>query len=322
MLFLLISALFVSVFTSSYGFLLFAGDDKDICPPIDQIDPCTCYKAPVSHRIIAHCSNFTDATALKNIFVKNPDWSINDVYIEQSVMSYLPAEMLEKARFQSLNVSSTTLYTLFDVTPAKTPELNLYLHNVKLLRGFEWASLANSTLLELMTYNLPIKRFGKEFIDNIPKTVRGLWFDNSKTVEIAPKAFAALPHLKYLAVTGGSLTKLSRDMFPKPTELYYLQFSSQKISSLPDGLLSDMDALVMFRIENNQLMTVSQKVFIGKERIFGLEGNPINCNCEIKWITSTDGLDLSRISGDCSQPDSMKTKKLAALKPSDFSYCK
>ncbi|GFT23462.1 uncharacterized protein NPIL_556351 [Nephila pilipes] len=299
--FVLISAFIAGVFISGHGCLLFAGDDERTCPPPDQIAPCTCFRATGLNRITALCSNFTDAIAIKNIFVKNPDWSLEDVHIDQCVMSYLPAEMLEKARFQSLNVSSTTLYTLFDVTPAKTPELNLYLHNVKLLRGFEWASIVNSTLLELMTYNLPINHFGKEFIDNIPKTVRGLWFDNSKTAEIAPKAFAALPHLKYLAVTGGSLT------------------NSQKITSLPDGLLNDMDTLVMLRIENNYLTTVSQKVFIGQESIYGLEGKPISCNCEIKWITS--GLDLSRVSGECSQPDSMKNKKFATLKRSDFNYC-
>ncbi|GFT23464.1 uncharacterized protein NPIL_556361 [Nephila pilipes] len=319
---LFISAFIAAVLTSNNGFALPAGDDRDVCPPPDRIAPCTCIRAHDSNRITANCSNFTDATALKNIFVKNKDWSIEDVHIDQCVMSYLPAEMLEKARFQSLNVSFTTLYTLFDVTPVKTPELNLYLYNVKLLRGFEWKSIANSTLLELMTYNLPIKHFGKEFIDNIPKTVRGLWFDDSKTVTIAPKAFADLPDLRYLAVTGGSLKQLNRDMFPKPTKLLYLQFSSQKISSLPDGLLDDMDTLRMFRIENNFLTTVSQKAFSRWVRAYGLEGNPIDCNCDIKWLTTPDGLDLSKMTGHCAQPDSMKNKKLSTLQHSDFSYCK
>lgn len=317
--FLLIYVFILSVFTSGYSFSLSASEDN-VCPPPVQIAPCTCFKSSAG-RITALCTNFTDTTDFLNIFEKNIHWNLQDVHINQSVMSYLPAKILETARFQSLNVSHTTLNTLFDVAPVKTPELNLYLYNVKLLRGFQWSSIANSTLFELMTYNLPFRYFGKEFKDNIPKKVKGLWFENSKTMNIIPQAFADLSSLKYLSVTGGSLKTLTRDMFPKPTALWYLDFSSQKISNLQEGLLDDMPTLKMFRIEDNFLTTLSPKVFIKSVYINGLKGNPINCNCEIKWITATNGLDLHRTTGQCSEPESMKNTKLSALKLSDFNYC-
>ncbi|GFT23466.1 uncharacterized protein NPIL_556371 [Nephila pilipes] len=214
----------IAIVTSSYAFVISSDDDRDVCPPRDQIAPCTCFRARYTKRVTALFENFTDAMDIERIFEKNPSWKIEDVHIDQCVMSYLPAVMLEKARFQSLNVSSTTLYTLFDVTPVKTPELNLYLHNVKLLRGFEWTSIANSNLKEFMTFGLVIRHFGKEFIDNIPDTVKGLWFENSKTVNIAPKAFAKLSNLEVLTITGGSIKKISRDMLPKAAKLFFLDF--------------------------------------------------------------------------------------------------
>ncbi|GFT07407.1 uncharacterized protein TNCV_3788881 [Trichonephila clavipes] len=211
----------VAVVTCNYAF---AYDDRDVCPPPDQIAPCKCFRAPFTKRITALCTNFTNAMEIQNIFDRNPGWNLQDVHIDSCVMPYIPAQMLEKARFQSLNLSSSSLYTMFDVTPVKTPELNLYLHNVKLLRGFQWSDIANSTLRELTTFGLIVRHFGKEFVDNIPKTVKALWFENSKTVNIAPKAFSSLPELEVLSVIRGSLKAISRDMFPKPTKMMFMDF--------------------------------------------------------------------------------------------------
>ncbi|GFR17862.1 uncharacterized protein TNCT_472241 [Trichonephila clavata] len=308
----------VAVVTCNYA--VFAYDDSDVCPPPDQIAPCTCFRAPLTKRITALCTNFTNAMDIQDIFDRNPGWNLQDVHIDRSAMQYLPAQMLEKARFQSLNLSSSVLHTMFDVTPVKTPELNLYLHDVKLSRGFQWSDIANSTLRELTIFGLVIRHFGQKFIDNIPKTVKALWFENSNTASISPRAFANLSELEVLSVIRGSLKTISRDMFPKPTRMMFLDFSYHRISKLPEDIFSDMPHLGVFRFEGNRIKTMSEKVFIKSNALYGLIGNPIVCNCDIKWIT-TGKVTLQLVKGECVEPNALKGRKLETLKPSDFSYC-
>lgn len=199
--------------------------EGSVCPPPEQISPCTCFKnAQNLQRVTGLCSNFTDAVALGEIFTKNPNWNLQDVHIDRAVMAYIPALMLEKAVFQSLNVSSTTLVTLFDVTPVTTPELNLYLYDLRLMRGFQWSSIAHANLLELGAWNTDIKNFGQDFKDNIPINVERLMFENTKTSKITHQAFENLQKLTILSITRGSIKTISRDMFPRPWKVNYLDF--------------------------------------------------------------------------------------------------
>ncbi|GBN70296.1 hypothetical protein AVEN_20871-1 [Araneus ventricosus] len=213
------------VVTCVYGNAIPAGyDAESLCPPPENIAPCTCFKAPITNRVTARCSNFTNSYEIKAIFDRNPDWDLQDVWIDESVMPFLPAKMLEEAHFQSLNVSSTSLVTLFDTTPVTTPELNLYLFDVKILRGFRWSDIANSTLLEMGTFNMTIRSLGKDFKDNIPKGMQRLWFENTGITSIKNQAFSHLQKLNILAIRGGSLKKLFRDWFPRPWNVIYFDF--------------------------------------------------------------------------------------------------
>ncbi|GBO43480.1 hypothetical protein AVEN_212957-1 [Araneus ventricosus] len=213
------------VVTCVYGNAIPAGyDAENLCPPPENIAPCTCFKAPVTNRVTARCSNFTNSYEIKAIFDRNPDWDLQDVWIDESVMPFLPAKMLEEAHFQTLNVSSTSLVTLFDKTPVTTPELNVYLYDVKILRGFQWSDIANSTLLEMGTWNMTIRSLGKDFKDNIPKGVQRLYFENTGITSIKNEAFSRLQNLNILVIRRGSLKKMSRDWFPRPWNVTYLDF--------------------------------------------------------------------------------------------------
>ncbi|GBN18383.1 hypothetical protein AVEN_67312-1 [Araneus ventricosus] len=294
-------------------------DAENLCPPPENIAPCTCYKSPFTYRVTARCSNFTNSYEIKAIFDRNPDWKLQEVWIDGSVMPFLPAKMLEEAHFQFLNVSSTSLVTLFDKTPVTTPELSLYMYDVKILRGFQWSDIANSTLLEMRTRNMTIRSLGKDFKDNIPKGVQRLYFENTGITSIKNQAFSHLQKLKVLEIRRGSLKKLSRDWFPRPWNVTYLDFSYQKIAALPEDILADLPMLSVFFFEGNLLSTISEKVFSDVMVFYILKGNPINCNCNIKWIIGKF-LPLF-LQGECAEPESLKGTELKYLTKDNFRHC-
>ncbi|CAL1281578.1 unnamed protein product [Larinioides sclopetarius] len=294
-------------------------DEENFCPPPENIAPCTCFKAPVSNRITARCSNFTNSYEIKEIFDRNPEWNLQDVWIDHCVMPFLPAKMLETAHFQTLKVFSTSLVTLFDATPVTTPELNVYVSDVKILRGFRWKDIANSTLFEMITTNMTIKSLGQDFKDNFPKGVERLWFEKSGITSIKNQAFSRLEKLKYLLLNGGSLKKLSRDWFPRPWGVIYLDLSNQKIASIPEDFFTDLPDLSIFIFKENLLTSISEKVFTNHDALYAFGGNPINCNCNIKWIIGKlKGLYLE---GECAQPESLKGTELKSLKAENFNFC-
>ncbi|CAL1281577.1 unnamed protein product [Larinioides sclopetarius] len=318
--FLLILLFGVGVITCVHSNGRLAGyDTENLCPPPENIAPCICFNAPITNRLTARCSNILNHDEIKTVFDRNPDWGLQDVWIDKFVMPFLPAKMLEEAHFQSLNITSTFLISLFDATPVTTPELNLYLSNVKLLRGFQWSQIANSTLLEMGIWNMTIKSLGQDFKDNMPKGVQRLWFENTGIKSIKNQAFSNLVNLQYLVIKGGSIKKLSRDMFPKPCKVSYLDISHQKIASIPEDFFTDIPDLSVFVFEGNLLTTISEKVFTNHNTFYSFHGNPINCNCSIKWII---GKILPMfLQGECAEPESLKGTELKSLKEDNFKNC-
>ncbi|KAG8189357.1 hypothetical protein JTE90_021860 [Oedothorax gibbosus] len=323
-----IAGLFCALVACSEANVLFReGNDlplleESVCPPPELISPCTCFKnTENSNRVTAQCSNFTNSQDLEEIFTKNPNWNIQDVHIDGAIMPYIPAVMLEKAVFQSLNVSSSTLITLFDETPVTTPELNLYMYSIKFLRGFQWSSIAHANLLELGAWNTDIRNFGLEFKKNIPIKVKGLWFENTNTKKITDKAFENLKDLATMTLKGGSIKIISRDMFPRPWNVTFLDLSFHKIAILPEDIFADMPSLYAFFFQGNLLRTLPGKAFIKSNVLFTFVGNPLNCNCDMKWITEPGKITPMQFKGECAEPESFKGKELASFNKSDFSFC-
>ncbi|KAG8181130.1 hypothetical protein JTE90_000782 [Oedothorax gibbosus] len=300
--------------------------EGSVCPPPELISPCTCFintDREYANRVTAQCSNFTNSQDLAEIFTKNPNWNIQDVHIDGAVMPYIPAVMFEEAVFQSLNVSSSTLQTLFDETPNTTQELSLYMHNVKFLRGFQWSSIARANLKELWACNTDIWNFGLEFKKNIPIKVQALRFENTNTKKITDKAFENLKDLIIMTLKGGSIKVISRDMFPRPWNVTFLDLSFHKITILSEDMFADMPGLKIFLFEGNLLRTLPGKAFTENVLLnvrFFFVGNPLNCNCDMKWIT-VPGKIRHYFAGKCAEPESFKGKLLASFNETDFSFC-
>ncbi|GBM97474.1 hypothetical protein AVEN_103887-1 [Araneus ventricosus] len=212
MWFLLVLFYVSTITVPTFGFLIQNGGS--LCPPPEEVAPCTC--SEVSDRVTALCKGISNARTIEKVFSKNPDWNLQDVHFDQCVLDYIPSSIVKSARFQTLNVTSSTLVSLFDAAPVKTPEINVYLYDVKILRGVQWEFFSNATLKEFGAWNVDIEHFGTSFKEHMPQVVTNLWFDNTKTASISHQAFQHMVNVEMFTLVGGSLKKISRDMFPRP----------------------------------------------------------------------------------------------------------
>ncbi|KAF8767981.1 Nyctalopin like protein [Argiope bruennichi] len=316
MWFSLILLSFSTIITTSIGFS--NSSDKAHCPPPEEVKPCTCSD---SGEVSALCTGIHDESAIINVFSKHSNWNIHAVHFDRCILDYIPSAIVNYGNIEKLNVSSSTLSSLFDEPPTKTPKITIYLYDVKFSRGIEWELLANSSISGLGTFNVDIRHFGKDFKEYMPEVVKHLWFEDSKTVRITHQAFQRMINLEILTLTGGSLKHISRDMFPRPWNIKFLNLSRQKFTSLPKDLFEDLPELTMFSIMKNHLTTIDVDIFTKSGASYFLHDNPIYCNCDIKWIT-TSGKESSKVFfGKCADPDSFKGKSLNTLTEEDFNFC-
>ncbi|GBO36957.1 hypothetical protein AVEN_91188-1, partial [Araneus ventricosus] len=245
-----------AIIVSSFGFSL--QNAKPHCPPPEEVKPCTCSD---SGEVSALCRNIKDGNALTNAFSKNLNWNIERVHFDHCTIDYIPSSILTYDSLKKINVSSSTLGSLFDEAPVKTPEIDIYLYDVKLLRGLKWEIFKDSSISGLGTFKFEIRHFGKDFKEYMPQGVKNLWFENSKTVRITHQAFQRMVNLDVLVLTGGSLKSISRDMFPRPWNIKFWNLSQQKLTALPKDIFDDLPQLTMFSLMKNFLTTIDEEVF-------------------------------------------------------------
>ncbi|GFQ90828.1 uncharacterized protein TNCT_585171 [Trichonephila clavata] len=292
----------------------------DECPPPKLILPCACVN-PKTPAII--CINITKPEILINIVEKTGGMKFRKFILFDSSMMYLPTSALISEKFQALMVSKSTLISLFDKPPPIENSLKfMFLAHIQIERGMQWQFFQNlNKLEELLIYHINIEALGRDFQRNVKPSVTIFHLVDTKTVRLANGVFENLKSLTSLHVRNSKLKILKRSMFAKPAAVETLNFESNQIEFLPDDMFSDMPSLREIVLTNN-------KISMMKEAVFGqvlknlddlvLDGNPINCNCELSWIGKED---KHSIRGVCTEPDFRKGKPIKELTDKDFAYC-
>ena len=112
--------------------------------------------------------------------------------------------------------------------------------------------------------------------------------------EISKLKFANLDNLKGLNLEGCKLQKIDGDTFSHMKKLTYLNVKRNKLTSLPQSIL-----------------TVFQRVNVE------MGENPFNCDCNLKWVKTANwgaSVDL----GNCASPPNLAGRQIANLTIADF----
>ncbi|GBN20606.1 hypothetical protein AVEN_211224-1 [Araneus ventricosus] len=92
------------------------------CPESEDVHPCYCYY--LSGHAYLTCKNFTDSEVLRRIFTKSQSYEFTVVVIEDSILEYLPHEIIDSVRMRELQLKKTTLQQAFDQTPLALDSLH------------------------------------------------------------------------------------------------------------------------------------------------------------------------------------------------------
>ena len=182
----------------------------------------------------------------ENIFISIEQTSFNQLDKVQEIhLDSCSIRTIENNAFEGLN----TLYLLSldnnHLTTVPSEALN-QLTSLKLLR---------------LSGNL-IKQLHPDSFDNLSR-LEELKLNNGSLIEIYDGAFRSLRSLKRLDLAyNGNLTRIEKGTFDHLPNLYYLSLYANSLTSLSDSF-SDSSSLA----------------------ILDLRGNPLSCNCDLKWLT-------------------------------------
>ncbi|GIX92994.1 hypothetical protein CEXT_349231 [Caerostris extrusa] len=234
-----------------------------------------------------------------------------EVYIRYSTLQYLPQEVLKNVRIVALHLENTTLAQVFDESPESVEDLKqLNIVSIRALRGVIWEILEPLKNLRILNiYHNSVKTLGSDFSQYASKNLEQFNLYATETETIKPGVFADFPKLNEVAIFYGKLRTLTRDIFPTPWNGYSLFFTANQLSEIPTGLFSRMPNLQSLILSQNQLSTLPQDAFdgnFGGIRYLSLDGNPLKCDCLMKWVI----IDKPEIlNGKCEMPKDKQGKK-------------
>ncbi|GBO35281.1 hypothetical protein AVEN_61496-1, partial [Araneus ventricosus] len=187
--------------------------------------------------------------------------------------------------------------------------------------GIFWQILEPLKSLRILNvYFNSIKTLGKDFTDYAPKELEQLALYGTETKSIKPGTFANFTKLDKIAVDAGKLTSLTRDIFPTPFKGRFLYFNDNKITTIPEGLFTQMPNLQTLSLRQNQIASLPEKAFDNKESVsrityLMLTDNPLKCDCLLVWLMDHKPQVLE---GKCVSPKKLEGKELKNLQRSDF----
>ncbi|KAG8195728.1 hypothetical protein JTE90_002989 [Oedothorax gibbosus] len=301
-------------------------DPETICPPADLLSPyCKCSKGCDLCPATVECSDVLNFGDLEAVFRNTPDWTFWHFSIVRSSFPYIPANAIVEKRVRNLYLRNNTMYTMFDEPPASTNLLQeLELTDLRLLRGVSWDVYSTlEHLKEINLTNFKILKIDQEFVHHFPQGLTGLYFRETRTKRLGDDAFANLANLTRLFIRDTQISELKRSMFPPVSKLIAMHFSGNQISSLPDDLFTNMPDLRGVDFSNTNVVTLPESVFgriMPQLGVLYLEGNAVNCNCEMKWIPKLKVLPYyARV--ECTRPKELEGFTLKKLKEAHFVHC-
>lgn len=180
-------------------------------------------------------------------------------------LSELPSELFKKnTRLQILNLNSNSLFSLpgnlFYSVEKSLLELRLSDNN---LHSVSWMEIGLRHLVELDLSTNALADVGSAGFTHLV-SLRGLSLQNNQ--------FGDIPNVRNL------------------TRLQELRLSNNSIRSISYDAFDGNVALELIAIDDNQLVTFAMEPFGGLPSLQTVKagGNPINCDCNVKWLGKFD----------------------------------
>ncbi|CAN7939754.1 unnamed protein product, partial [Ixodes hexagonus] len=264
------------------------------CPVAQALLPCTC-----DHEAI-NCMNARSTQELITAFRAPGNKEHKSLWIQKTSIESFPAGVLGGFKFNNLHVEMNSNLTMFDLNSLRNTKEFLVVLSLfgNALSSFDFRRVINFP--KLLTLNL-----GKNRLRTIPArafghpTLERLVLTENPIDSVGPHAFALLPRLNVLQMSGTRLTTLggfSMSILSRHPELV-INLENSGISSI-SNLAFDGTTPLALQLSRNNLTSLPESVFrpllsamFRRARQHGqlptllLGRNPLSClGCSYRWL--------------------------------------
>ncbi|KAG8182746.1 hypothetical protein JTE90_023386 [Oedothorax gibbosus] len=302
------------------------------CPP-DRSDlyPCACANVKGQGRRVATvvtCMGLRDSAALERVFndvlrsMEIDQLHILDSFWNEEGGGSLPGDFLALGKMAAVEIADSRLATCF-ACPGKTSCRN------SLTTRF---SVSNSTSSERFctscdfTVSTKLQSFPgcmggslKEFrysgglltsvsvdLFTVPMAaLESLDLSRHRIVKVEPRALQFLTNLKSLDLSRNAIEHIDHVFAGQGlTKLQHLDLSYNLIGVIGNDFFPSLPSLKRLLIGNNVLRDMQERDWAKRPeslKNIDLRGNPLHCDCTVRWINSSFPVG-SEVRGDCASP--------------------
>lgn len=284
-----------------------------LCPPATLIEPCTCIR---NFNQIS-CNNLHSNVNLRLIFSKLAGWlrkqNVNPIFdelkVSQSGLEQLGDDVLAGVAFRHISVAlnptlrriselafESSFNTTTDFVLEENGKLGLTeVDSVELFRAINRFEKLNTLHLNENGISvIPDNAF-----DRKQPVLRELIMTENQIERIGNNAFTSLSSLELINLDGNQISKLA----PSALEIHtsnsqsllriFLRNNKLTDQSFPPGVFSKLRVRVFLNLNMNRISRVPQNIFESfhhRKSVLTLVKNPIECDCDLRWLVEANAL--------------------------------
>ena len=97
--------------------------------------------------------------------------------------------------------------------------------------------------------------------------------------------YISLSNMQYLCLNNMSLTEISSELLPNSNSLRVIDLSEKNIRAITSESFRYVTELATLNMQSNRVQTMQESLrpLLDKIGAFMISGNPLHCNCELRW---------------------------------------
>ncbi|GIX97246.1 uncharacterized protein CDAR_103521 [Caerostris darwini] len=318
----------------SVAFLATSALGGSLCPSRSEIYPCTCANIHIHRKniiTIVSCYRLENTDALEAIFpflrtmeidrfyLYDSFWEANMLGAAGESQKVLPTDWLTLLNIKEVEIVDSALSscfacqwrincrnivtTSFKITNSSSSERICSLCEVGRGNKHPWTGCMSKLKDFHFNYGKLIS-FGVDFFPMAMRELINLDLSYNQIVKVDSNALKNTPNLQKLDLSHNAIEFFDHMFSNQGIPLEYLDVSDNLIKTVGADLLPSLPLLKTLKARNNGIVDLKLNEWEkipDRLRVIDLENNPLNCDCNIRWINSTFKVHME-LSGTCATP--------------------
>ncbi|XP_077493115.1 uncharacterized protein LOC144104148 isoform X4 [Amblyomma americanum] len=294
------------------------------CPEGANLMPCRCHEYAIGLRVT--CTGIRNPRQLVGPFTYLRDYELNSLTL-QDVNFSITVHLFEGLRVTTIRIVSSTFHIedapfhgRADTALVLGTRINfLDVRHTDLDFGNAHLAAMNS-LEHVMVDTSTIQVLRKNWFHGLTQ-LKSFAIENTRIDRVEEQALSGLDSVEEIKLPANKLYRVQRNYFPHlAASLRFLDFSDNKLTSLPHDMFENMPVLESVMLSRNKFKTLSPapwRPMLRQLHSIKLDGNPIDCGANISWLLEGDA--RHKISGTCTTPRLLAGVSISELNDTRYS---